>query len=101
MEKLIDDHFPIVLVNRKLEKDKGDYVVLNNTYGAYLIVNHLIHLGYRRIGIIAGRQNVSTSADRYKGYMKALNDKGLEIDQDFIKQASFRRRPALSLPKAS
>jgi LacI family transcriptional regulator len=99
VEELIDDHFPVVLLNRKLKKDKGDYVVLDNTYGAYLIVNHLIHLGYRRIGIICGPRNVSTSADRCRGYLKALKEKGLEIDEDLVRHGFFSQETGFKFTK--
>jgi DNA-binding LacI/PurR family transcriptional regulator len=99
VEKLIDDHFPVVLLNRKLKKDKGDYVVLDNKYGAYLIVNHLIHLGYKRIGMIGGHRNVSTNADRYRGYIKTLKEKGLEIDEDIIKHGFFSQETGFKFTK--
>lgn len=99
VERLIDDHFPVVLLNRKLKRDKGDYVVLDNTYGAYLIVNHLIHLGYKRIGFIGGPRNVSTSADRYRGYFKALKEKGLEIDEEIIRHGYFSQDTGFKFTK--
>ena len=45
VEKLIDELFPLVLVNRKLKGEKFNYVVLNNFKGAYEITEHLINLG--------------------------------------------------------
>jgi LacI family transcriptional regulator len=89
VEKLIKDGFPVVLVNRKLNKEIGDYVVLDNTYGAYLLVNHLINQAYRRIAMISGPRSVSTSVDRYQGYVQALKDKGLKLDKTIIKYGSF------------
>jgi DNA-binding LacI/PurR family transcriptional regulator len=89
VEKLIDDGFPVVLVNRKLRKNKGDYVVLDNRYGAYLMVNHLIHHDYTRIAMICGPISVSTSADRYRGYIQPLKEWGIKIDQDIIKHGPF------------
>jgi DNA-binding LacI/PurR family transcriptional regulator len=99
VERLIDDRFPVVLLNRKLKRDRGDYVVLDNTYGAYLIVNHLIQLGYKRIGMIGGPRNVSTSADRYRGYTKALREKGLEIDEDLIRHGFFSQETGFKFTK--
>jgi LacI family transcriptional regulator len=89
VESLIRDDFPVVLVNRKLNKDLGDYVVLDNAYGAYLIVNHLINQGQNRIALISGPRSVSTSADRTQGYLKALKDRGLKIDRSIIKYGAF------------
>ena len=89
VETLIQEGFPVVQVNRKLKKDLGDYVVLDNAYGAYLIVNHLINQDHRRIALISGPRSVSTSADRTQGYLKALKDRGLKIDPTLIKYGAF------------
>jgi LacI family transcriptional regulator len=89
VESLLEDNFPLVLANRRLKKNKGDHVIVDNAYGAYLIVNHLINLGYRRIGTITGPRNLSTGADRYRGYLKALEDKGLDIDEEIIMHGNF------------
>lgn len=99
IEKLIDDRLPVVLLNRKLEKDKGDYIVLDNAYGAYLVINHLIHLGYRRIGMIGGPQSVSTSVDRYRGYTKALEERGLKLDEDLIRHGYFSQETGYKFAK--
>jgi LacI family transcriptional regulator len=71
VEKLIDERFPLVLVNRKLRAEIGNYVVLNNIQGAYEITQHLIDLGYRKIAIITGPSNFSTGLYRLKGYQQA------------------------------
>jgi len=99
VEKLIDNNFPVVLVNRKLKKNIGDYVVLNNTYGAYLMVNHLVNHDYRRIAMISGPRSVSTSADRHRGYTQALKDRGLKIDEEIIKYGSFSQETGFRFAK--
>jgi DNA-binding LacI/PurR family transcriptional regulator len=99
VESLIKDDFPVVLVNRKLNQDLGDYVVLDNAYGAYLIVNHLINQDHRRIALISGPRSVSTSADRTLGYLKALKDRGLKIDQSIIKYGAFSQETGFKYTK--
>ena len=89
VEDLIDKDFPVVLANRRLEKNVGDFIIVDNAYGAYLIVSHLVNLGYRRIGIITGTPDVSTSAGRYLGYCEALKDKGLSIEKEIVKHGRF------------
>lgn len=89
VEKLLDQNFPVMLANRRLKKNQGNYVVMDNAYGAYLIVNHLIRLGYQRIAMIRGPKEVSTGADRYKGYIEAMKGKGLEVDQKLVAEGPF------------
>jgi DNA-binding LacI/PurR family transcriptional regulator len=99
VEDLIRKNFPVVLVNRKLKKDLGDTVVLDNAYGAYLIVNHLINQNHRRIALISGPRSVSTSADRTEGYLKALKDRGLKIDPVLVKYGAFSQETGFKYTK--
>ena len=91
IEKLIDEHFPLVFVNRKLREEAYNYVVLNNFQGAYEITEHLINLGYGKIASIAGTSNLSTGLDRLKGYKQALKDHGIEFNEDYVVQGPFTR----------
>jgi len=91
VEKLIDEHFPLVLVNRKLRGETFNYVVLNNVQGAYEITEHLINLNYRKIAIITGTSNLSTGLDRLKGYQQALKGHGIELYENYVIQGPFTR----------
>jgi DNA-binding LacI/PurR family transcriptional regulator len=91
VEKLIDERFPLVLVNRKLRAEIGNYVVLNNIQGAYEITQHLIDLGYRKIAIITGPSNFSTGLYRLKGYQQALKDHHIELNNNYVIQGPFTR----------
>ena len=89
IKKLIDEGIPVVMANRRLRENVGDYVVIDNEYGAHLAVSHLINLGRRRIAMIKGTENTSTGLERFQGYMKALKESGLNIDDDLIKSGTF------------
>ena len=62
----------VVQMLRVDAKWKGDAVLLDDEDAAYEAVAHLLRLGYRRIGIIAGPQGVDTAARRMAGYRRAL-----------------------------
>jgi LacI family transcriptional regulator len=89
VEDLIDSGYSIVLINRKLGIEKGSYVISDYQYGAYLGVNHLLNLGYRRIGIIHGSLETSPSADSLKGYVKALQERDIPIENEIIQEVKF------------
>lgn len=82
---------PIVLLDRQAQGLDVDAVLCDNIEGAYQAVLHLLRLGHRRIGIITGRLEVSTGADRLTGYCKALREFDIPIDDSLIKSANFRR----------
>jgi LacI family transcriptional regulator len=89
IEGMLDDGFPVVFVNRRLQSEKGDYVIFDNSYGTYLAVNHLYNLGCRRIGFIHGPLNHSTSADRYEGFRNAFKQLNMEMDKTLIREGSY------------
>ncbi len=75
---------PCVLVGRCFHEMQEDAVVWDNETGGYLATNHLISLGCKRILYICGAKYVTTSWERYDGYVRALSEAGLEFDKRLI-----------------
>ena len=48
--QLKEEKFPFVLIDRHLEEIDTNYVVVDNYQGALKAVNHLVGLGFKRIG---------------------------------------------------
>ncbi len=85
-EKFLDNipSVPTVLVNR-ITNDQNHYSVSNDDFiGAKLAVEHLINLGHTRIAHLAGPQHLSTGYQRKNGYLAALKDHGISIDENLI-----------------
>jgi LacI family transcriptional regulator len=68
---------PLVLVNRSLENGSVAAVIVNDRQGIKLAVAHLVELGHRHIGHVAGPQNFSTGLRRYLGFLEAMSAGGL------------------------
>ncbi|MYI42094.1 MAG: LacI family transcriptional regulator [Chloroflexi bacterium] len=64
------------------------YLDVDNEPGANLAGSHLLQQGYRRIGQIATLHNTA-GQDRDAGFRRALNDRGLPIDEALIALSSF------------
>lgn len=84
-ETLNSLNIPIVLVNRRANGIDADIVETDNETGAYLAVRHLCSLGHTRIGLVIGPVEVSTYADRLKGYKRALDEAGIPVMDDLIR----------------
>ncbi len=80
---------PIVLLDRLIEEEELDAVIIDNVAGAYEGVKHLIQQGYRNIGAIIGPLSVMTSIERLEGYKKALEEAGIGIREDFIENGDY------------
>ena len=67
----------------------GPYVAVDDRGAAFELIRHLIDLGHRRIGIIKGHPDHGAGHWRYEGYLTAMRQYGLPIDDDLIVQGYF------------
>lgn len=59
-------------------------VMVDDFHGAFMIVEHLIQQGCKRIVHFRGPLQASTSRNRYEGYLAALKKYKLPIDEELI-----------------
>jgi LacI family transcriptional regulator len=85
---LTRNNVPFVLIDRSIAGFDGDLVQGDSVVGARQLVEHLIELGHRRIGMITETADVSTARDRVQGYRDALEGAGVEFDPDLIAESS-------------
>jgi LacI family transcriptional regulator len=82
-----DAGIPVVFFDKvphQGEMDATSKVVVDDHQGAYQMVSHLIKQGARKIAHFRGPQSAYTSRNRYEGYLHALRDHGLDIDEELI-----------------
>jgi LacI family transcriptional regulator len=79
---------PFVLIDRTVEGVDADAVLGDSVGGATQLVEHLIALGHRRIGMIVESDEVSTARDRRRGYEAALRGAGIALDPALVAEAS-------------
>ncbi len=75
---------PIVSIDPLMRDPNYAAVHATNYQGALDAMNYLLGLGHRRIGFIAGRVELESSARRLKGYRDALKKTGIAIDEQLI-----------------
>ena len=75
---------PYVFLVRRGESDESDFVINDNVYGSYQIVNFLIGTGSRNVFFINIHEEITSYSDRQIGYEKALRSNGLEVDPSMI-----------------
>ncbi|WP_292070067.1 LacI family DNA-binding transcriptional regulator [Brevundimonas sp. UBA7534] len=57
--------------------------------GGYLATRHLIDLGHRQIGVVAGPADASSAAGRVEGYRAAMDEADLAVRPEWIVPSSF------------
>ena len=75
---------PLVLFDRVVESMNVNLVYSDDYYGAYRAVTHLIEQGCRRIAHFAGKQHIHIYQNRLKGYLQAIRDHHLPVDDELI-----------------
>jgi LacI family transcriptional regulator len=70
---------PVVIVDNRLHQTPVNCVNSDDEGGAYSAARHLIELGHKRIGVLAGPSTWSSSARRIRGYQRAMMEASLEL----------------------
>ncbi|HOV83785.1 MAG TPA: LacI family DNA-binding transcriptional regulator [Paludibacteraceae bacterium] len=83
-QRLVNDHFPLIFVNRILPEVEACQVIIDDHKWAYKAVEHLIKCGYKRIAHLAGNEHLSVTQRRLQGYKDALNDYNIPFQQRWV-----------------
>jgi DNA-binding LacI/PurR family transcriptional regulator len=92
IHQLQEDSFPFVLIGNPLKDEEYTdaqqiYSVDNDNIAAgELATRHLLEMGFKRVGILAGPIGVTVSEDRIIGYQRAISGKQ---NQELIWHADF------------
>ena len=84
--ELLAQRIPVVLLNNTLELEGLPYICADHYLGATLAVEHLVELGHRHIGLLAGRFSRQISEARFHATLDVLNRHSLPIDSCFMRQ---------------
>jgi LacI family transcriptional regulator len=85
----------MVTVAMGLPQEKSLNVRIDDFAAAKEITDYLIQLGHRRIGFIRGHPNMTASSERYRGFVAALEEAGLDPDAASVEQGYFSYRSGL------
>ncbi len=80
---------PLVCVVRRDPGSELETVLADDPQGAYAGTQHLIGLGHKRIGLIVGRMDTTSGQERLSGYLRALREAGLPVDEALIHSGHF------------
>lgn len=97
LEWLQRQNVPFVLLDREVPGIDCDAVLGDSRDGAKRMVAEMIRYGHRRIALVNGAQAVSTARERQAGYIEALQEAGIELDESLIMQTSYSREQDLSV----
>ena len=77
-----------MLIENDIQGFKCNKLLINNVQGAYSAVEYLMGKGHTDIAHICGDPNKKVTIDRLNGYLAAMRDKGLEVQDGYLQQLS-------------
>jgi len=83
IQMLRREGFPFVMVSYMEDLDIP-FVGTDHEFGAYIATQHLIKLGYRRIGYLNAERGNLVGELRKKGFARALKDAGRTVEPRFL-----------------
>lgn len=99
LKKLINSDTELVIIDRLIDGIDCNGVIIDNEVGSYTAVKHLIDRGYKKIAIIDGPTEIFTAQERLSGYLRALKDASIPIDEDLIQIGTYKEESGIKLTK--
>ena len=98
VNRLLSAGIAVLAVDRDIvsfpHRSKLPLVTYDNRRGGYLVSEHLIQQGCRRIAFIGSPYVSSAASDRLRGYCDALEDHGLSLERTLIRKANLEELDA-------
>lgn len=92
----IPKNFPTVFIGDTSKSDNIGWITLDNFKAGYLATDYLINYKHQNIVCIKGLNNEACTRDRFTGYIRALENKGIAPQQDLILQGDWTASSAYS-----
>jgi LacI family transcriptional regulator len=96
---LQESGIPLVFFDRIAPEIIADQVIIDDMDASYKATRHLIETGRKRIAHFAGPQNLVIGKDRLQGYMNALTEAGIPVDNRLIVEADTFEKARNSVVK--
>ena len=78
-----------MVVTGKLDDTKCYEVQIDAEQAAELLIEHLLGLGHRKIALIGGRKNVTSTYAKYLKYRELLEKHGIEYREEYVIDGSY------------
>lgn len=83
-EAIAAEEIPHVVIADRFENEQVNYVCCNSFEPSRSAVEHLLHLGHRRIAVCHNTVLDTDHCDRIDAYKAVLKEAGIEVDGDLI-----------------
>jgi LacI family transcriptional regulator len=99
--EILSSSIPCALVDMRVSAKNKCSITIDNVHAAKEAVEYLIGLGHRKIAMVNGSETAQVCAERYSGYVSALEEIGAAVckeylcHSDFIEETAFKKTQKL------
>jgi DNA-binding LacI/PurR family transcriptional regulator len=90
LELALDADAPVIVVDRELDDERADQILINNEQGGYFAGQYLTKLGHRQIVCIGGPTTLALGIDRMNGFRRALEEAKVGLPAEAIAYGDFQ-----------
>ncbi|HIC89411.1 MAG TPA: LacI family transcriptional regulator [Anaerolineae bacterium] len=84
LQRVAARYYPLVLVNRTLNNERVGMVVVDGVLSGKQATQHLLSLGHRIIGFLAGPSTSRSGQERLTGFRQALAAAEIPLDEKLV-----------------
>ena len=95
-DTLTQQNVPLIIAGEPTFQTELFNIAIDDQHGIKTLVDYLIEQGHRNIGFLSGPKQVLSSSFRKAGFISAMNENGLEVNQEWILAADYERYKARS-----
>ena len=88
LQEIIKQNIPVVTLDSEYNDSRVNSVVVDDLYGGFLAVSHLLEMGHQEVAIIY-KSIHNPALARLEGYKKGLSQAGLILRDELIKGYHF------------
>jgi LacI family transcriptional regulator len=94
VEDSLEQQVPCLVINNVVNDLDVSYIAVNNLKGGHIAAEYLTALGHKQIATITGNLKTQSGFDRFDGFMKGLEDAGVDIPKEYVCRGDYSRRSA-------
>ena len=91
IRRFVQGRKPVVCIDNIPKIDGTDTITIDNREASRIAVRHLVENGHRKIAGIFGSLKETTGAERYRGYLEALQEAGICPDERLAAFGDYKR----------
>lgn len=89
IRKLATLNFPFVVIENEIDGLSVNNILLDNSYGSKLAVEHLLDCGCKTIFYVTGDMTTNAAVARLQGYISSMKARNMEVNADMLFDGDF------------